>query len=510
VDTTELAVNLRAQLQLQRKLNAALRENGIMFYEPYDKQDEFHRSTAKRRAFFAGNRAGKSQAGCAECVAWLLGERPWYKRAFDVRGVRGWKTVVVRRHEGGENHPAVRSGLPDHPVKLLTISEDWDIVDRVWTTERGDKPGKVWRYLPKGFVKSVRRNHSRAIDMIECANGSTWNFDVVQSYKNDPRSFESADWDAIHVDEPCPEDMFKAAARGLIDRKGHAWFMLTPLSEPWIMDYFETFQGAWTITGSTYDNPYLTKEGVREFEQTLTEDERQCRLFGIPMHLVGRIYKEFDNAKHVLHELPKGWKSWMEPPLDWSYYIQIDPHPQTPHCVLFLTVAPAGEVFVYYDLFEHCRISELARQIRDVLGPRRPARVEADPAAWIEHPVDGTTMASEFWSCGVMVEKATKALDYGILQVKAALVAEPQRLWFAPTAKRTLWELPRYSWDDKRPNKPIDKDDHAMECLYRAMLMHPVWIDQSNFSVPVEDMAITGPAFEQDELVVTFDEDYGS
>jgi len=31
---------------------------------------------------------------------------------------------------------------------------------------------------------------------------------------------ESSDFDFVHVDEPCPEPMYKAAARGLIDRNG--------------------------------------------------------------------------------------------------------------------------------------------------------------------------------------------------------------------------------------------------------------------------------------------------
>jgi len=37
-----------------------------------------------------------------------------------------------------------------------------------------------------------------------------------------------------------------------------------------------------------------------------------------------------------------------------------------------------------------------------------------------------------------------------------------------PTMTRFLWEVNRYSWD--KDNKPVDKDDHMMECFYRLNL----------------------------------------
>ena len=192
-------------------------------------------------------------------------------------------------------------------------------------------------------------NHSGAVDTVIC-NGpfglSSLRFDTVKSFMSNPQGAESSDWDFIHVDEPCPEQMFKAVARGLVNRNGSAWFTLTALREPWITDAFDIngiFKGISSmIEGTIYDNKYLSAEAIAAYEATLTEDEKECRLFGKPLHKAGLIYKAFQMDKHVLSILPKGWTSWMEPPKDWSYYLYINPHPHTPHMVLFLVVNPFG------------------------------------------------------------------------------------------------------------------------------------------------------------------------
>jgi hypothetical protein len=484
----ELLLNLREQAEAKQALVSAMRADPLRFYVPHPKQDSFHRAAAShnRRAVFAGNRFGKSQMGCAEDGAWLRGERIWYSK----------------------DDPSRVAGIPRHPVKGLVITTDWDKVDEIWTTERGDKPGKIWRVLPSGFVKNKKRNHSGAIDLIECANGSVLRFDTVKSFMANPQGSESSDWDFIHVDEPCPELMFKASARGLIDRRGAAWFTLTALSEPWISDLFDKGDKGqfWSCYGSTYDNPHLSREAIAEFECTLTDDERECRLHGIPLHKMGVIYKEFSQPKHVLKETPRGWASPLEPPLSFTLYVFIDPHPQTPHAVLFCAVSPLGQRFYYADIFVHCTVEALCMKIRELISGRRVGGVRIDPIAYVYDPVTDRTMADEFARCGIPVEKATKDLVSGILRVQQELARDPQTVWFLPTASRTLWEITRYRWDQnpKRLNRPIDVDDHMMENLYRCELSSPTWIDPENYSSPVEELTISHrPNFDLADISIT-------
>lgn len=488
----DLLLLKRKQAQLLRKKLDLVKASGLAFYRPHPKQDSFHRAgiTYNRRFLRAGNRTGKSECGCSEDIAWLLNERTWYP----------------------EGDSARRGGLPQHPVKGLTITTDWDKVNEIWTGRQGEG-GKVWKKMPSGFHKKSYRNSLGVIDTIECSNGSLWRFDTVKSFKSNPQGSESSDWDFVHIDEPCPENMWKAVSRGLMDRRGAAWFTCTLLTEFWINDKFlpaesggeakDGFPNSWVETASVYDNPYLTPEAIAEFEATLTDDEKQCRLYGIPLHLTGLVYKEFSRTNHVLTTPPAGWSADYEPPLDWPVYIAIDPHPRTPHAVLFCTVDKFGRRYYWKNIFHHTTIEDLSRQIREVTKDRHVIWTKVDPLAYINDPITDTNMAMEFERCGVLVEKATKDLSGGILKVKAGLRSGTDitntEITFTPTVGRTLWEIQRYCWDEET-DKPLDENDHMMENLYRLELSEPRWVDAKDSSRPIEDMDIVAPRFTLDDL----------
>lgn len=454
----ELLLLAQDQLRAERRRLSAIQADPVRFYRPHPKQDMFHRAGEQsRRAVFAGNRFGKSHLGAAEDGAWLRGERAWYP----------------------ESDKARRLGIPQRPVKGLVIANDWDKVQEIWTEESGERRGKIWNALPKGFVVKKGRNSSGALDMLVCKNGSVLRFETVKSFMNNPLGVESSDWDFIHVDEPCPQKMFTAAARGLTDRHGFAWFTLTALAEPWIVDYFSDEQRPrWHIYGTIYDNPTLTKEAIAEFESMLDDDEKQCRLLGIPLHMAGLVYKAFSPDIHVLKSPPSGWRAFNQPPADCSIYVRIDTHPQVPHAVLFCAVDQAGRRFYYDEIFEQLSIPELVREIKQRTNGRNLISVKCEPAAWVLDPITKqTSVARVFAENGLPVQKAVKDLANGILAVKAALRQNPCKIFFAPTLRRTLWEIKRYSWDPKGSNRPIDKDDHMMENLYRCEIDRPLFVE---------------------------------
>lgn len=482
----DLALLTKKKLELSRGLLKAAKECGLAFYRPSPKQDVFHRAgvRCKRRMVRAGNRFGKSTCGVAEDVAWMLHERLWLKPDDEAR----------------------RGGIPQHPIKLLTITTDWDKVDEIFTSQRGEG-GKVWKFLPTSALAEhhpVRRNHSGAIDTIELRDGSLWRFDTVKSFMANPQGSESSDWDAIHIDEPCPHSMFKASSRGLIDRGGSVWFTLTPLSEFWINDYFfpqdtggKMRDDVHAINASIYDNYTLSRENIDSYERDLDEDEKQCRLFGLPLHLSGLIYKEFSWEKNVLMDVPKGWDSFELPAKDLPVYLQFDVHPRTPHCVSFCTVLKTGERVYFNDLFQAGSMGELAAAVFEKLDGRRIIRAEMDPLGWQDHPTSESTMADDLMRAGIYVEKATKALTRGILRVKSGL--KDRSILFTPAAKRSLWEIQRYCWDEKT-NKPLDEDDHAMECLYRHEVSDPRYIDLAYRAEPIGELVIDEPELGFDDL----------
>ena len=485
-DSADLQHLFARKLELERRRLDLVKRFGLLYYRPYNKQEAFHLAASyKHRMYRAGNRSGKSTMGAAEDCSWLLGYRPWYP----------------------ENDPRRTVGIPQHANKGLVITNDWDKVKEIWTSE---ETGKIWRFLPDGFVIKTARNHSGAIDTIICANGSVLRWDTVESFKKSPMGSESSDFDFLHIDEPCPKAMYVANARGLIDRGGSDWFTLTPLSELWINDLFfpenaaEVNTSCWCEVGSTFDNPYLTAAGIAEFEKLITEDERQCRLHGLPLELAGLVYKEFKRDLHVLRDLPSGWTAWNNPPADHTIYCAIDPHPKTPHAVLFIAVGPHELPIIYDEIFIHTDIDQLADIIRSRLATRSFAPIKCDPIAWIEDPISGECFARRFEKGGLPVLKASKAKEFGILTLKSVLKQE-RGLRFVPTVHRTLFEIQRYCYDPKT-NRPVDEDDHMMENLYRLMINTPCWCeDTTSLLGPITDTPIDSDPIHYSSDVVSFD-----
>lgn len=467
-------------LTLLKQLKVAQRLNGIAFYRPTPKQAKFHAAAGYRYRYVrTGNRFGKSVMGAAEDIAWLLGERPWLPAGTEERTI----------------------GIPSHPVKGVLICSDWDKSEEIFTARTTDVKtcGKLFALLPKEKTVKVTTNHSGKIFKIDVQGlygVSTLYIDTVQSFKSAPMGHESSDWDFVHVDEPCPREMWVAYARGLVDRGGSAWFNCTPLTEAWINDYFlpsarHEVEGdmpyiegqKWVMTGSSFDNTYLKKEFIDEYAEGLTEDEKQCRIYGIPTALAGCIYKVFSPDRHIYRETPKGWKRISDPPAEYSVRYAVDCHPRTPTAVLFAATAPNGHVFFWDEFFETGVVSEWAQKILQRTEGRNVIYGMMDPLGFITHPVLGTTMADEFMRCGVALEEAPKDPSNGIIQVTEWLKGEDSfgvpLFHFAPHLRQTLFEFDHYMWDDKVPDKPKAKDNHMMENLYRLVLTGLDYIDPS-------------------------------
>lgn len=451
--------SLLAERKVQRRLN------GIAFYRPHHKQQLFHSCGFKYRYARVGNRFGKSEMGAAEDVAWLLGERPWV----------------------GEGLPERTIGIPPHPVKGVLLCADWDKSTEIFTNREGDASarGKLFRLIPEDKIQNVHKNHSGNVCKISVKGlhgTSILYIDTVQSYKANPMGHESSDWDFVHIDEPIPRGMWDAYARGMVDRGGSAWFVCTMLNEPWINDFFLPdmrteldsdipFENGqkWTLTGSMYDNPFLDPVEIKNYADSLTEDEAQCRIYGVPMSMSGTIYKVFQPHKHVYSKLPHGWKAKNDPPYEYSIRFAVDPHPRKPHAVLFAATAPTGEVFFYDEIFMTGTIDELSMEIKQRLHNRNLIWGICDPLGFIESPTDGRSMIDVFIEHGIMLEKAPKDPSNGILQVTEELKLD-KHFFFSSDCRRTLWEFDHYIWDDKRPEKPKDENDHMMENLYRLVL----------------------------------------
>lgn len=475
----ELMLAKRRHLELLEEKRTMMKADGLAYYRPHSKQDAFHRAGEfKWRLWEAGNRSGKSTGGVAEDASWLRGYRPFY----------------------AVGDPARTAGIPQgRPVKGLVVANDWKKVGEVFTSTRGEE-GKLWKFLPTDFIKSTKTNSEGVIEVVECRNGSVLNFTTVRAWMSNPMSVESVDHDFVHFDEPLPKNMFVGVKRGLIDRAGKGWFTLTPKTEPWIHRMFFpsrrmkdelVVEGRkWAQRGSMRDNPHLPKEEIVEFIDGLSRDQIACLVEGIPMAMSGLVYKEFSWDQHVLKEPLKGWTGYSLPPANATVYVAIDPHPQTPHHVLFLALLPYDVMVFFDEIFLHCPIPELAQHILKRTNGRFAIRFICDPYAWLEHPnTHVNSYAEDFSEAGLYLSRASKDRSAGILEGKR-LLATPGKVLISPLLEEFLSEFETHCWDEKE-NKPKDENDHAMENFGRLGLEKPQWIDQSKPAQAVNEIIFT-------------------
>jgi len=189
------------KLQELRQENARLRriqelkeKYGVYFYRPHLKQHKFHTAKAIGRYLRTGNRFGKSESGICEDIAWCMGGRVWYKDAFDIYD--GERNVAVR-HEGGADHPFIRAGIPNRPVKGLLIVADWGVSQRIFTNRDGshEQLGKLFRFLPALSIGRITTTQGGYVEQVEIlrpdefgGGSSTLTIDTIEAYKRNKLS----------------------------------------------------------------------------------------------------------------------------------------------------------------------------------------------------------------------------------------------------------------------------------------------------------------------------------
>ena len=498
-----------------------LKQNRIFYYKPLGGQVAFHAASAHVRLAVGKNRGGKTTAGCVEDISFCLGFYPWMipKELFD--------DYSLRQLLGEENWR-----IPDEcrtplktPVKVLVIEDDWDTADEILVTGKEDRAGKFTYYIPPDSLacKPVK-NALGYICEYQFANGSVLRIDTEKSFTNDPNSFEGGTNDLIHYDEPKRRELRVALKRGLVDRHGYEIFTMTPLSEPWI--FHEVYKRAaldpdiqtfFFDTDDIIRAGHISQAGWDAFVGTLNEDEIAARARGEWVFLKGLVYPEF-NHNHCKDDPNGNICDPLTP--DYLYnkctiHIAIDPHPRQPLAALFMAADDRGRLIVFDEIFKKDLIGSFCELIKSKLGymwqnPKSRQMEKRDyltghyiidPIAFIDDPVTGLTWADEFTLNDIPVEKAPKNKSQGILEVRAALKAPTNdkgevtgeaQLLITSNCIETIREFQTYvyqEWkhqDRSAKEKPVDRDDHMMENLYRLILIRPSHTPREDYNVPLK------------------------
>ena len=86
----------------------------------------------------------------------------------------------------------------------------------------------------------------------------------------------------------------------------------------------------------------------------MTEEEKEARLYGKPLHLTGRVFKELIPEKHIIPSLPSTHSfriaschyegttyktNYLHPVI-----VGIDPHKKKPNAAIFLTITKDDDI----------------------------------------------------------------------------------------------------------------------------------------------------------------------
>lgn len=326
-----------------------------------------------------------------------------------------------------------------------------------------------------------------------------WQFDIM-SYDQDPKEFESANLGFIALDEPPPEVIYKACVSRL--RRGGIMFIgATPLTgSAWMYDQiisnpdhdtgrrFYIEAGVESACEEHGERGFLKHKHIENMISQYSEEEKQARIHGRFQHLVGLVYKQWNRSVHVIRPFNVNFK-------DYTVYQALDPHPRTPDTVVWIAVDKYGQKFIVDELYLKCQggSKELAERIWKKDQQYRVKRRVADPSAFIEDQHTNKSLITrleEFYPFNyIEASKARTASDRRIAdaldyQKLGEEYIETPELYIFDNCNRVIWEFEHYRWDEwtgksvdkhNQKQKPVDKDDHTIECIGRILIQEPQW-----------------------------------
>ncbi len=406
----------------------------------HQKQMAFHKSGAKVRFVFGGNRTGKTECGAVETV-WLA------------RGI----------------HP-YRQNRKDVCCFVVSLSKG---------VQRDVAQGKILKYLDKRYIcetvmEQGRKDFAQSgiIDYITVKNEQGGFSKIIfKSCEQGRDKFAGASLDFVWFDEEPPKDIFDECKMRLLDKKGFLFCTMTPLlgltfvyDEIFLADSSD--KEVWHTTMQWEDNPYLDKSEIDYFTSAMSEEELKARRYGQFCLGGGLVYPEFDQRVHVVEPF--------EIPACWQDNISIDPGLSNPLSCHWYAVDGNGVVYVIAEHYEAKR--DISYHIDKIKNISQRLNWHTDEKGRISALIDSAAMqhtlasvrsvAELFWEGGIAVNpQVNKDLFSGINRVKAYLKnADGQtRLYIFSCCTHLIKEFKSYWWGEgERPKKC---DDHAMDEL---------------------------------------------
>lgn len=283
-------------------------------------------------------------------------------------------------------------------------------------------------------------------------------------------SFEADKLAGVLIDETIPEALYDRVQARLLDLGG--WMLISTIPDAGWMNFrlkkarpeekvlFRQF--------AMIDNLHnLHPEAVQRATAGMTAEEVDMRVHGNFRFLQGLVYKEFDEAVHVVRPFAI--------PASWPKVRGIDYGAAHPTVCLWFAIAPNDTLYVYREYVQRqASIEHHARRILAMSGDEvYVARTIIDPSAYHVTAHSPKSIAQQYDAAGVICQPGIRSNKYGeyalVQAVKQRLIAG--RLKVFATCEETIREFGawRYKLDaDGHPSATdsfADKDNDALDVV---------------------------------------------
>lgn len=367
------------------------------------------------------------------------------------------------------------------PIKVRWVGQDWE---KHIKTVLVPKIKELW---PESHAVEVRKNQS-GVEAYWTEQRLRSTIEIM-SNNQDSSLFEGWNGHLVVYDEPPKRDNRVACARGLIDYAGREIFAMTLLKEAWVhqevinatLDNGQIDPTIFSIDGDINQNIGfgITQEGVDQFAKTLTREEKEARLKGVPAYLSGKILP-IDRDKHIVDRF--------DIPSSWIVDVAIDIGVAKPHDILFLATSPRNFHYVCFEKQLRGDGEAIAEFIisHQQKYKYRLNRVICDPLAKSDKNNENTTwekIDTVLMRYDHMLEAGSKSKEDGIIRLRELLSSDygEPALYFFRDCTRSILQCDGWMYgDDGLPKKyranELPGDDQA-ENIYRLALLETQWYE---------------------------------
>lgn len=461
LDPRVQVIMARRELARRKRLRTIMDmfpDDGPFARHLYPKHLEFFQAGAlhRQRLFLAGNRVGKSRAGCFEDTLHLTGAydrfAPWWQGKRFTRPIKAWIWATT-----------------DEKLKE-TVQEELFGPPGQWGTG----------LIPQEHIHKIDRAVGPLKDLIDTAyikhvsyTGLTpGGLSVVQfkSYKQGRQAAEGTFRDLIHLDEEAPADIHGECllrtmdTTGTGDGNGIMLLTFTPLQglSETVLQYLPDGQlptleqtGPQYVVNATWDDvPHLDDATKAELLKSIPPYLRDARSRGLPLLGAGVIYPVPEDDYSVPpFELPKHWPRVYAMDVGWNW-------------TAGLWGAYDRESDTWYIYYEYKRAqAEPSIHARGMQGPGSWIPGVIDPAANGRSQHDGTQLLNQYLALGLHLSSASNAVESGIYDVWEHLSTGRLKIFQSLNAFRA--EIRLYRRDEK--GRIVKVNDHLMDCLRYLM-----------------------------------------